>query len=305
MKEKSILRRNLIKHLFNALILSFALVLLFLNTFGWFSIKKAARVNEIELNLYDEDIQVEYFVYMWNMDTKTGSDLDRNGQSISMYNINMHAYDLIFKAVNKYNPVVIRVAIKGSDMPAEGNAIVTIDRDTSKGIYSNNGGSTAALSEYTSSIIRITAATGAGYYAINPQGEADVPTIYDNVVNGDLDNGITGIKGNELIFDTKTFTKATVNGDTFSYSKLNALTFNIPYSQEDWNDTDGDSIADTLNIYLLMDYDIIDASETVPSLIELYCLGHDINSNQLSLSNKVYLSNDLLKIRADRFRGND
>lgn len=303
MQGKKILQKQFIKIISAALSFAVALFSYGVISFGWFSQNRIVSADGIEIKLAYEDIQVEYSVYMWNVDAQMGSNLDKDGNVISVTDINMHTHELIFKARNKYTPVVVRVAIKGSDMPAEGSAVFTIDRDSSIGVYSTREGHTDELSEYSSSIIRITAAKGTGYYATDTHGGTDIPTIYDRVVNGA--KGITAIKGNETSFDTKTFTTATASAGSFTYTKLDELTFTVPYTQEDWNDTDGDGIADTLNIYLLMDYDTIDASETVPNLTDIYCLGHDINSGEISFDNKVSLENDLVKIRADRLRTND
>lgn len=304
MQENKLFKKQIINILSAALALAVTFFSYGVISFGWFSQNKAVDADGIEMNLAYEDIQVEYSVYMWNIDAQAGSNLDKYGNIINISDITMHTHDLIFKARNKYTPVVIRIAITGSDMPVFGNAVVTIDRDTSIDVYSTQEGHTTELSEYSSSIVRVTAAKGAGYYATT-SGVADINTIYNRVVNGDSANGITAIKGNETTFDTKTFTTVTENAGSYTYTKLDTLTFTIAYTQDDWNDTDGDSIPDTLNIYLLMDYDSIDASDTVPDLTEIYCIGHNINSGVISFDNKVSLKNDLVKIRADRDQSND
>lgn len=305
MEGKGTLHKNLIKSMFNVLILFITMMVIFIKSFSWITLQNEGNVRGINGELYDEDIQVEYSVYMWNFDTETGSNIDKNGKAIHVSNINMHAYDLIFTALNRFTPVVIRVAIKGSDMPFEGSAVIEIERDTSKGVYSIIPPYTNDLSEYTSSIIRLTAAKGANYFVSNPDGTPNVAAIYHNVIYGDSNIGIIPIKGNEASFNTKTFTQAIPNGNSFSYTKVDELKFVVPYTQDDWNDTDGDGINETLNIYVLMDYDTIQASENVPSLVDIYCLGHGISLGEISLDNKVYLSNDLVRIRADRFKENN
>lgn len=38
-----------------------------------------------------------------------------------------------FSAINKLTPVVIRIAMKGSDLPKEGRAVIETERDASMG----------------------------------------------------------------------------------------------------------------------------------------------------------------------------
>lgn len=60
-----------------------------------------------------------------------------------------------FSAINKLTPVVIRIAMKGSDLPKEGRAVIETERDASMGvirqnrdipaIYRNTAGALSAL----------------------------------------------------------------------------------------------------------------------------------------------------------------
>ena len=114
-----------------------------------------------------------------------------------------------FSAINKLTPVVIRIAMKGSDLPKEGRAVIETERDASMGGYSTKPGHTGDLSKYSMSIIRITPAKGSRYYSGKSRWEADPSAIFNNVVYRNSEKGLIAVRGDETLFDSPTFTVAT------------------------------------------------------------------------------------------------
>lgn len=258
---------------------------------AWFSSNRTTDVNGIDISVQHKDIRASYEVYMYNIDMQKGSEIDSNGEIIRVDNILLHTHDLIFKARNKYTPIVIRVQLGGNDVPEEGTAKLMLFRNTKIGITDSNG----KISKNSSSVLRITPAKGSSYFSMQA-GQPDAAQIYDHVVNGG--EGILSVREMQDEPFSKTFTTATTSdgGLTFSYKKTDSLTFYISYTKSDWNLV-GDS--KVLNIYLFMDYDTVCSSEDVPSLTEIYCIDHGISTDEIEFDNKIILENDLTSIVAD------
>lgn len=242
-------------------VLLFSVIMLFASAFGWFVNNRVIDADGAEVTVSHEDARAEYECYVYNIKTSSVET-----QSIS--DLNMQPYDMIFDKRNRYTPAIIRISLDEiNPMYSEGGTLsVTISRDIT---MPNN-----VLNEYFSSIMRITAVVGSGYYSAN----AD--TLYGNIDSA-LYTTVKGYAQNYSSDSSKTFTTITggtgAEGDPFTYSKADAITLTVPYTSTDKN-------SDTLNLYLYLTYD--------ETLVHRYRAMEGIDTSSSAVGKTVTMTND-------------
>ena len=265
--------------------------LLYLNSaFGWFAQNEEVDGNGMAVTAYQDDVEAEYSHYYY--DAKNAVGVGRN----SIDDIQVPQYDLIFRQRNRYTPAVIRVALTGEeDLPQSGTIALTIGRNLAASITTDegtiaNGSELPALNNLFSSLMRLTIVKGAGIYSDDPT------TLYRNIDNLPYGNNSTlyEVIKSQTANDSTTNVFTTVTGDEGDpdrYTKADSVTLSIDYTAADWNDMDGDSVNETLNVYVYVTYD-----ETL--LREYGAYDATLNGDITSVGQVIKLNNDLLTIAA-------
>lgn len=267
-----------------------ALLLYFNSAFGWFAMNKEVDGDSMAVTAYQDDVEAEYSHYYYDAKNATGVGED------SITDIQVPQYDLIFRQRNRYTPAVIRVALTGEeDLPESGTISLTVGRNLAATITTdegtiNNGSELPALNNLFSSLMRLTIVKGASIYSADPS------TLYRNIDNLPYGNNSTLYE----VIKSQTANNSTTNvfttvtgdeGDPDRYTKADSVTLSIDYTAADWNDMDGDSVNETLNIYVYVTYD-----ETL--LREYGAYDATLNGDITSVGQVIKLSNDLLTIAA-------
>ena len=197
-------------------------------------------------------------------------------------------YDLVFRSRNRYTPIIATLLLTGEDLDKDGGMItIQIERDSTIPSFVTENES-KRLSQYFSSIMRVTAMINREYYSTS----AD--TLFNNVDSSNYTT-IRAYTGNNT--NSKVFTNATVNGNTLTAVVKTDISISITYGSEDFNTIDGE---ETLIVYLYITYDEGFNGSNYLGLVGTY----QATSESLSIGasgslddNSITFSNDLVAIK--------
>lgn len=277
---------NLKKHrlLFTLMAVVVAFSMLVVTSFAWFTLNRKTDVGDMGMGLAVDDTAVVYEAYMYDLKNRVGTDKDADGNLLNITNIDLNQYDTIFRAQNKYTPVVARIKIvRNESMPLAGKVYITINRE-------NKDAEGDSLTAYTSSIVRFTSfimsdksdLTTTDDGKIVPITEPD--TLYSLISTKERYNTVEDYKGNGYS-NSKTFVTVNGEGAGHTHGKTTTLTIETEYTNSDWYiNTEGHQ---TLNVYLYITYDV--------QLVECYM--DEKAGGSLSLDdNSVFFDNDMKKV---------
>jgi hypothetical protein len=260
---------------------------------AWFTLNRKTDADEMGMALAVDDTQATYKAYMYDLETKMGTDkarnedgtpmLDENGNPVflDVTNIDLNQYDTIFKAQNKYTPAFAKIEIvRNESMAKNGTVTITIDRISSDE-------TNAELSAFSSSILRFTA------FIIEDKSDVaitDPEALYDLINTKERFDEIEEYKYNDDAQRpfSKTFVSVVGEGEGHTHSKSDSITITVDYTEDMWYEVgEGENKDETLNVYLYMTYDV--------QLIECYMDEHSGGGISLD-DNSVFFENDMKKI---------
>ena len=269
--------------LFTAMAVVVAFSMLVVTSFAWFTLNRKTDVGDMGMGLAVDDTAVVYEAYMYDLKNRVGTDKDADGNLLNITNIDLNQYDTIFRAQNKYTPVVARIKIvRNESMPLAGKVYITINRD-------NKDAEGDSLTAYTSSIVRFTSFIMSDKSDLNTTDGISVPitepdALYSLISTTARFKTIEAYKGNEYP-NSKTFVTVIGEGAGHTHGKTTTLTIETEYTNSDWYiNTEG---YQTLNVYLYITYDV--------QLVECYM--DEKAGGSLSLDdNSVFFDNDMKKV---------
>lgn len=269
--------------LFTAMAVVVAFSMLVVTSFAWLTLNRKTDVGDMGMGLAVDDTAVVYEAYMYDLKTNKGTNIGPDGKTLDITNIDLNQYDTIFKAQNKYTPVVARIKIvRNESMPLAGKVYITINRD-------NKDAEGDSLTAYTSSIVRFTSFIMSDKSDLNTTDGISVPitepdTLYSLISTKERYDTIEAYKGNEYP-NSKTFVTVIGEGAGHTHGKTTTLTIETEYTNSDWYiNTEG---YQTLNVYLYITYDV--------QLVECYM--DEKAGGSLSLDdNSVFFDNDMKKV---------
>ena len=270
--------------LFTAMAVVVAFSMLVVTSFAWFTLNRKTDVGDMGMGLAVDDTAVVYEAYMYDLKNRVGTDKDADGNLLNITNIDLNQYDTIFRAQNKYTPVVARIKIvRNESMPLAGKVYITINRE-------NKDAEGDSLTAYTSSIVRFTSFIMSDKSDLTTTDDGKtVPitepdTLYSLISTTARFKTIEAYKGNEYP-NSKTFVTVNGEGAGHTHGKTTTLTIETEYTNSDWYiNTEGHQ---TLNVYLYITYDV--------QLVECYM--DEKAGGSLSLDdNSVFFDNDMKKV---------
>ncbi len=270
--------------LFTAMAVVVAFRMLVVTSFAWLTLNRKTDVGDMGMGLAVDDTAVVYEAYMYDLKTNKGTNIGPDEKTLDITNIDLNQYDTIFKAQNKYTPVVARIKIvRNKSMPSAGKVYITINRD-------NKDAEGDSLTPYTSSIVRFTSFIMSDKSdLITADDGKSVPitepdTLYSLINTKERYDTIETYKGNEYP-NSKTFVTVDREGENHTHGKTTTLTIETKYTNSDWYiNTEGHQ---TLNVYLYITYDV--------QLVECYM--DEKAGGSLSLDdNSVFFDNDMKKV---------
>ena len=269
--------------LFTAMAVVVAFSMLVVTSFAWLTLNRKTDVGDMGMGLAVDDTAVVYEAYMYDLKTNKGTNIGPDGKTLDITNIDLNQYDTIFKAQNKYTPVVARIKIvRNESMPLAGKVYITINRD-------NKDAEGDSLTAYTSSIVRFTSFIMSDKSDLNTTDGISVPitepdALYSLISTTARFKTIEAYKGNEYP-NSKTFVTVIGEGAGHTHGKTTTLTIETEYTNSDWYiNTEG---YQTLNVYLYITYDV--------QLVECYM--DEKAGGSLSLDdNSVFFDNDMKKV---------
>lgn len=224
-------------------------VVLYLNpSLGWFSSNRSVSGNGAGAEVEYDDFYVNAVYYLY--DPKESAVVS----SSDLSDIHFNPYDLVFRSRNRYTPVVAALKMTGDDLPSSGRLTIRINRNTTADadgyVVDENTGRTH-LTEYFTSIMRVTPYVSAAYYS------SVAATLYANVdstVNYEYVRSLTGnVDAENGQPQSLVFTDVTMNGNLIaSVEKEDYIDIAISYSSGDFVIDNGVS---TLIVYLYITYD--------------------------------------------------
>lgn len=233
------------------LVLLLVTVFAFLSVhYGWFAENRTVKGTGMNISIDYDDTVALYYVYKYDTVREVGSKSSKiEGGSIqlnSITNLQMLSYDKIFLERNVNNPVIFRVEVSGTKLEKpSGTITVYLERTVHNDATSTNLCRTRvvdgknSLYAYISSCVYFKSASMSSlkqYLQATP--DEDEHNLWKKA-----------IEGFDSVSNTQRFISVEVDGDNRTYTKVDKLSFEIPYTADDWIDDD------TLNVYILMDYD--------------------------------------------------
>ncbi|MBP5307983.1 MAG: hypothetical protein J6Z34_02490, partial [Clostridia bacterium] len=186
-------------------------------------------------------------------------------------NLKMNPYDRVFVQRNGCTPVVVQIALSGSDLKSEGTINVTLTRDVYKEEPYN-------VPNYFTSVVKFTCVKGKSIYSEN------IPSLFESVAR--IANGASLSEPvNVSVFKnagTNDAVRSFYTDITTHTEKHDELTFEIEYTASDFN-------GNVLNLYLYFDYD----KNLIEEFVDNNIYG-DISIDEVEVS----AENDLLSVSA-------
>ncbi len=277
-KERD-LKRDLVSEglLTLALLVVFVFVMISFGSMGWFAQNSRAAGQDMGVNARQNDVEVAYWVYLYDMVNSTQSTpvVHYTGEGLAndptFNRFDIPYFDTIFKNRNRYTPAVIRMQLTELQTTS-GTVSLSLKRDTALPTMQNvsvGGVEKTMPAPFLSSVMRFTAAQGKGWYSYAP---ATAPvdlyqrldaSLYQRIaVDKDYTPRTVGAsqtdpypfeKGTSGVFVSSVATDA--NGAVTGVEKTDELVLTVPFDATDLVDTDGDGTADALNVYLYITYD--------------------------------------------------
>lgn len=254
-------------------VLVFSMILVGTSAYAWFSNNSVVGSNGLAVTIVDENAYSTYSAYfIEDVDTKAVGKINQSFVA-GNYNLNISLmpYDLTFKSINQYDPVVVRILVYelSSKFIPVGNATkhlsIVLTRDTAL-----DDGTSSMLGGVFSSVGQVDCYTSSSL-ALNATNK----TIYDTIVaQYRNDNSL------------RKFT--TVNNNVITKTSL--LDIDIAYTANDFK-TDEYS-KKCLVLYMVIDYN--------EDLAELYARQNGENLGTMnSLVQRFEIANDLERIDVD------
>ena len=230
------------------LVLLLVTVFAFLSVhYGWFAENRTVKGNGMNISLdYDNTVAI-YYAYKYDTVRELGSMHSKiDAETIQMNtidNLELLSYDMIFLERNANNPVIFRIDVTGERVNRAGNITIKLKRSTPDGssmdslVLTDENDSSRKFA-YISSCVYFKASALSSlqqYFGLNDESQNNLWS--------------KGIEEFARINEVKRFVTATENGNTRTYTKVNELTFVVPYTASDW-------VGDTLSVFIFMDYDI-------------------------------------------------
>lgn len=102
----------------------FLTMLILITSFSqaWMATNRNIEQENIFMNLEYDDTTASYGVYKYDIKQGVGRNTDNEENPLTISDVDMNPYDLIFTSRNRYTPVFARVEVKRhSSMPKSGN----------------------------------------------------------------------------------------------------------------------------------------------------------------------------------------
>ncbi|MBP5428673.1 MAG: hypothetical protein J6Z04_05255 [Clostridia bacterium] len=224
-------------------------VFLYLNpSLGWFSTNRTVNGNGVGVEVGYDDFYVNAIYYQY--DPKESAVVS----SSDLSDIQFNPYDLVFRSRNRYTPVIAALKMTGNDLLSSGSLTIRINRNTTadkNGYVVDENTGRMHLTEYFTSIMRVTPYVGAAYYSSTAE------TLYANVdsaVNYEYARSLTGnVDAENGQPQSLVFTDVTMNGDLINtVEKEDYIDIEISYEISDFVWDNG---VLTLIVYLYITYD--------------------------------------------------
>ena len=279
-------------------LISFVLLTLSLttSTLAWIGLNADDQSNRMNMNVDYDRFYVEASYYKYNPKEQVVES------SASLIDIDFNQYDLVFRGRNRYTPIIAAIKITGEDLPKDSGTItIQINRDSSiSGSYVGSDG-VLRMAEKFSTIMRVTAMVGAGYYSSNST------TLFNNIDTNTNYNDIRALTGDHQlskVFTTVTTSSATPSSSTIELTSVTShdISIDIDYTSSDFVDVDGDSERESLFVYLYITYDegYNGSSRTYNGLLGIYQRTSDtmgISAGGDIKDTSVLFENDLISIK--------
>lgn len=268
----------------------FMTVLILVTSFShaWMAANRIVEQGNISMNLDYDDTTASYAVYKYDIKHGVGRntyiDTDNEEKPLSIENVDMNPYDLIFTSRNRYTPVFARVEVKRlTSMPLRGTIFLTITRK-----LDNNDFTGSELSEFSSSLIRFTAFIDPNDGSVNYDNADKLYSDIDASMYTDTKSYRTEANDTSSHpYDSysKTFVSAQKFGSEYTFTKTATITLQVDYTESNWTTVNG---IETLNIFLYMTYD--------EGLIDMYKESSHFKI-EVGTGNMVHFENDFDTIK--------
>lgn len=232
------------------LVLLLVTVFAFLSVhYGWFAENRTVKGTGMNISIDYDDTVAIYYAYKYDTVRELGSMYSKiydestqtsYTQMNTISNLELLSYDMIFLERNANNPVIFRIDVTGEKVHQAGTVTIKLKRSTPDGssmdslVLTNSENKKFA---YISSCVYFKASalsTLQSYFGTDDEPQNEL-----------WKRGITEFEG---VSDTKRFVTANIEGNTRTYTKVDELVFEVPYTASDW-------VGDTLSVFIYMDYD--------------------------------------------------
>ena len=231
---KSLMKSNkkpLLLSIFS-LIGAFALLVVAVGSFAWYSSNKNTQTNGLSLTVGCDDVFANYNVYMKDDDGIVVSGLTLDDTIV------IHTFDSVFTAKNQYNPVFVRITVVSASLYA--NSSASNDNLTFTIYRQNIAAADSVTSYYLTSVMEFAMAAedpSVSYANDTAIYTANYSSFFQDYSNVDK----------TPVFKNAANAQAYVSGNT----KASSLVFNVQYNQSSWRNNNGTY---ELNIILAINY---------------------------------------------------
>lgn len=212
--------------------------------FGWFTAgSPLADIGGLHGTVDDGALSAQYSVYAYSDEHERASthyltEQGAEGDAISMSSITLAAYDRTFTMRNHHSPIIIRIALSDTQIPANGTISIRLSRNAN--MLDDATGQTA-LNRRSSSVTRYALISDPALMtAANASNDPDT-TLY-NAINTTYYNAMQA-----ATMGTGFVTKNTQNNPV-TYEKAPQIELSLSYTSSMWNGS-------TLNLFLYITYD--------------------------------------------------
>ncbi|MCF0116695.1 MAG: hypothetical protein HUJ61_01440 [Bacilli bacterium] len=204
---------------YSALMLFFCLFASFVglcfSTYTWFTFNRTAKSTSTEIKTSDDSITVEsYRIFKYDLEAKSASSMDENGNYYSLQDLTLNQYDSVFTENNAYAPIIIRFEVTGT-LPTNGGVGLHVDRDTTI----TDANSTEIIAPYISNILEINLLAG--------------NSLYNST--SDNDQYATALSAfNSLRSSNPSSFKTFTSGSVGNYTKVGRINTSAAYTSSDF-----------------------------------------------------------------------
>ena len=275
-KEKFKLHKRFLLTSLEAMLILIVLVFAVKETYAWYIRDTRVQGTNANTSVDYDDVNATFTAYQYDIKEQRVIATDEsNSDAFDLEHLPLQSYDMIFRAKNRYTPIVVKVTLSGLALQHKNTVDLIVKRNTS---IQDDPASAQSLSPYVSSVLRFTA-IGSG----NKNDPYSINDVWYPSVGGYVGHQSGTASG--IAYDSKTFTTTQTNGNTAMFNKADYITLSLNYTAQQLENGE-------LNVYLYLSYDA-----TLTSAFERQH-GLGVGGTIEEVGEVFGLSNDLTEIEA-------